>query len=109
MCKFLNYYTHDYQAIETVVQDVFVRLWEEYRGKDITYIKTYLYASARNRILNYLRDHKNRTALLEKWAYIELEHNKATDCIDRDEFCLLLQAAVDALPEKYSFCAKKSG
>lgn len=30
ICRFLNYYTHDYQVIEGVVQDVFVNLWEDY-------------------------------------------------------------------------------
>ena len=97
---FLNYYTHDRQAIETVIQDVFVKLWEEHRGKEINYIKTYLYASARNRMLNYLRDEKNRTVLLEKWAQVEMESRKAEDCVDRDEFFMLLQHAIDVLPER---------
>lgn len=53
---FLNYYTHDEQAIEEVVQDVFVYLWKESDNLNITYLKTYLYSSARNRMLNYLRN-----------------------------------------------------
>lgn len=73
ICRFLNYYTRDYQVIEEVVQDVFVCLWEDYEGKEIQYIKTFLYNSARNRMLNYLRDEDNHTVLLEKWARIELE------------------------------------
>lgn len=100
ICRFLNYYTRDYQAIEEVVQDVFVTLWEEYEGKDIQYIKTFLYNSARNRMLNYLRDEENHTVLLEKWARIELEKGRAVDCVDRELFYQLLQAAVEALPEK---------
>lgn len=100
ICRFLNYYTRDYQTIEEVVQDVFVTLWEEYEGKDIQYIKTFLYNSARNRMLNYLRDKENHTVLLEKWARIELEKSKAVDCVDRELFYRLLQAAVESLPEK---------
>lgn len=100
ICRFLNYYTRDYQAIEEVVQDVFVILWEDYEGKDIQYIKTFLYNSARNRMLNYLRDKENHTILLEKWARIELEKSEATDCVDRELFYQLLQAAVESLPEK---------
>ncbi len=100
ICRFLNYYTRDYQAIEEVVQDVFVVLWEEYEGKDIQYIKTFLYNSARNRMLNYLRDKENHTVLLEKWARIELEKSEAADCVDRELFYRLLQAAVESLPEK---------
>ncbi|WP_455637698.1 RNA polymerase sigma-70 factor [Parabacteroides sp.] len=100
ICRFLNYYTRDSQAIEEVVQDVFVTLWEEYEGREVQYIKTFLYNSARNRMLNYLRDKENRMILLEKWARIELEENEATDCVDREAFSQLLQAAVESLPEK---------
>lgn len=100
VCRFLNYYTRDYQAIEEVVQEVFVNLWVDYQGKEIQYIKTFLYNSARNRMLNYLRDKENRTVLLETWAHIELEKNEASDCVDRELFYQLLQTAVESLPEK---------
>ena len=78
----------------------FVCLWEDYEGKEIQYIKTFLYNSARNRMLNYLRDEENHTVLLEKWARIELEKNESVDCVDRELFYQLLQAAVESLPEK---------
>lgn len=100
ICRFLNYYTRDCQVIEEVVQDVFVNLWEDYEGKDVQYIKTFLYNSARNRMLNYLRDEENHNVLLEKWARIELEKNESIDCVDRELFYQLLQAAVESLPEK---------
>lgn len=100
VCRFLNSYTHDRHAIEEVVQDIFVKLWEEYQGKEIHFIKTYLYNSARNRMLNYIRNEERHSFLLEKWAKIELESKGAADCIDRDEFFLLLQEAINTLPEK---------
>ena len=100
VCRFLNYYTRDYHAIEEVVQDVYVNLWQEYQGKEIHFIKTYLYNSARNRMLNYLRDKENHTVLLEKWAKIELENRGASDCVDKEAFYRLLQAAVETLPDK---------
>lgn len=100
ICRFLNYYTRDYQAIEEVVQDVFVCLWEDYEGREIQYIKTFLYNSARNRMLNYLRDEDNHAVLLEKWARIELEKNESVDCVNRELFYQLLQAATESLPEK---------
>ena len=51
-------------------------------------------------MLNYLRDKENHTVLLEKWARIELEKSEAADCVDRELFYRLLQAAVESLPEK---------
>ena len=91
LCYFLNYYTHDEQAIEEVVQDVFVYLWKESANLNITYLKTYLYSSARNRMLNYLRNEHTRTIVLERWAKMELEERQAQDCIDRAEFFLLFE------------------
>jgi len=98
VCKFLNYYTRDERVIEEAVQDVFVKLWEEREVQDIQYIKTYLYNAARNKILNELRDLKNRNVLLENWAKREIENQQAEDCVDMNEFVLLLQATVETLP-----------
>lgn len=100
ICHFLNYYTRDLYAIEEVVQDVFVTLWESRHKSDIRYIKTYLYKSARNRILNYLRDEDTRKTLLENWSKDEYRKDYSTDCIDRNEFDWLLKRAVESLPPK---------
>jgi RNA polymerase sigma-70 factor (family 1) len=98
VCRFLNYYTRDLSVIEEVVQDVFVKLWEERETLEIKYIKTYIYNAARNRILNELRDVKNRNILLENWAKRELENQQSNDCVDMNEFLQLLHASVETLP-----------
>ena len=98
VCRFLNYYTRNETLIEEVVQEVFVRLWEERETLEIQYIKTYLYNAARNKILNELRDERNRNSLLEQWAKRELENQEAEDCVDMNEFVQLLQATVETLP-----------
>ena len=98
VCRFLNYYTRNEKFIEEVVQDVFVKLWEERENLEIQYIKTYLYNAARNKILNELRDERNRNLLLEQWAKREFENQQAEDCVDMNEFVQLLQATVDTLP-----------
>jgi RNA polymerase sigma-70 factor (family 1) len=98
LCRFLNYYTKDLSVIEEVVQDVFVRLWEDRDTVEIQYIKTYLYNAARNKILNYIRDERNRNVLLEQWAKRELENQSADDCVDMNEFVELLQETVQTLP-----------
>jgi RNA polymerase sigma-70 factor (ECF subfamily) len=100
ICRFLNYYTHDSFAIEEIVQDVFVHLWNERHSQDIKFIKTYLYCSARNKMLNYLRDKENHDQLLNKWAQQQLNEQGERDCVDRNEFSRLLQIAIEELPEK---------
>lgn len=100
LCTFLNYYTHDKQLIEDIIQDVFISLWEERDTINIFYIKTYLYNAARNKVLNSLRDEQNRSLLLQGWASRELEKQKARDCINMEEFSSVYQQAIDSLPEK---------
>jgi RNA polymerase sigma-70 factor (ECF subfamily) len=100
LCTFLNYYTHNKQLIEDIIQDIFIRLWEERDTINIFYIKTYLYNAARNRVLNLLRDEQNRSLLLEGWASRELEKQKARDCVNMEEFSSVYQQAINSLPEK---------
>lgn len=100
ICRFLNFYTNDYQTIEDVVQEVFVKLWNEKDLKEIRYIKTYLLNSARNRMLNHLRDTENHKELLTEWAKSELELLNSTDCVDRNLFIVYLHEAIDDLPIK---------
>ncbi len=98
LCKFLNFYTRDVSVVEEVVQDVFLKLWEDREVLEIQYIKTFLYNAARNRMLNELRNSQNRNMLLEQWATQELERDSAEDCVDMEEFVSLLRERVDNLP-----------
>ncbi len=98
VCTFLSYYTHDQDLIEDISQDIFIKLWEDRDTVNIFFIKTYLYTAARNRMLNYLRNEHNRSVLAEKWALSELEKQKASDCVNMDEFYSVYEKAVDTLP-----------
>jgi RNA polymerase sigma-70 factor (family 1) len=100
VCQFLEYYTRDVAAIEDVVQDVFVSLWENKDYLEIQYVKTYLFNAARNRILNYLRNNKNREALLSDWIKKKEMEESSTDCYDIEEFSTLLNKAIDLLPDR---------
>ena len=88
------------KLLRKLYKSFFVYLWKESDNLNITYLKTYLYSSARNRMLNYLRNEHTRTIILERWAQMELEERQAQDCIDRAEFFLLLQDTIEALPPK---------
>ena len=43
LCQFLKYYTANRATIEEVVQEVFIKLWEDRDVLQITSVKTYLY------------------------------------------------------------------
>jgi len=100
LCRFLIYYTTDRMIIEEVVQEVFIKLWEERDVLRIESIKTYLYTSARNRMLNYIRDEKRRNTLLEQWVQHETEKRRGDECFDIEEFTQRVQHVIDTLPDK---------
>ena len=58
-CAFVKRYISDHGAVEDVVQETFINLWEK-RGiySDMVYFKAYLYKSLYNNALFYLRQHK---------------------------------------------------
>ena len=88
LCCFLNFYTHDGAVIEDVIQEVFLKLWENKDCIEITYIKT------------YLRDEENRHQLLENWFNQQLEERKYKDCFDMDALTKVVNQAIEQLPEK---------
>lgn len=100
LTQFLSYYTRSQQLIEDVIQDVFIKLWEEKDRLNIFHIKTYLFRSARNLMLNNLRDQKNRSLLLERWANELIEDSEAQECINMQMFEKHYQEAINTLPPR---------
>lgn len=101
LCKFLLFYTKDAHIIEDIVQEVFLALWENRDSIEISYIKTYLFQSAKNKLLNYLRDEENRSALLEKWYREQLESRiPAEERFNTDALLKIIDKAIESLPEK---------
>jgi len=100
ICKFLNHYTRDRFIIEDVVQEVFVKLWEDKDFLEVSYVKAYLYNAARNKMLNCLRNVINQTTILEQWSKEKKETDNSWDCYDLDEFSEILNKAIDTLPAK---------
>jgi RNA polymerase sigma-70 factor (ECF subfamily) len=100
LCHFLNFYTQDITVIEDVLQEVFLKLWENREEIEIQYIKTYLFHAAKNRVLNHLRDEQNRHYLLKNWFDQQNQDRQGKECFDIEQFTLLLNKAIDQLPPK---------
>ncbi|MDD2243403.1 MAG: RNA polymerase sigma-70 factor [Bacilli bacterium] len=99
LCKSLNYYTHDVNAIEDAVQEVFVKLWENRDEIQIDYIKTYLFTAARNRILNYLRDKKLHEDRLKNVLH-EIKSTQGNDISINESRHKVIETAINTLPLK---------
>ena len=100
LCRNLSFYTHDIGAIEDIVQEIFVKLWNERDLYEIDNLKTYLSVCAKNKMLNYLRDEQTRKNLLNTWAKNTNEVSKAINCVDEKELGLLMLQAINNLPPK---------
>ncbi len=100
LCQFLNLYTKDVYAIEDIVQDIFYNLWVNRDFLQIKHLKSYLYASARNRMLNHIRNENLHTSLLANYMVEEKELQEAYECVDKEAFDHQLEKAIDGLPVK---------
>jgi RNA polymerase sigma-70 factor (ECF subfamily) len=103
LCRFLSFYTQNAQAVEDIVQEVFLSLWENRNTVEISHIKTYLFQSARNRMLNYLRDEKNRSVLLEQWFEEQMQmrnKNSGAGNFDTGKLLKSVEKAIESLPRK---------
>lgn len=100
LCKYLLLFTKDMAVIEDTVQSIYVKLWEDRDTISINYVKTYLFVSAKNRILNSLRDQKRRRDILQEFFVDELAKEQAEDTINIDEFLSLVENSVSELPPK---------
>jgi RNA polymerase sigma-70 factor (ECF subfamily) len=86
--------------IEDVVQSVFIKLWEERETILVTHIKTYLFVSARNRVLNSIRNEQKRRDLLQDYFVNELTKEHAEEIINIEDFFQHVEASVEQLPAK---------
>lgn len=97
---FAEKYIYDSDRAHDIVQDVFLRIWENaeqlvLRGS----IRHYLFTSVRNGCLNYLKslqiEDRNNRKYAE--AYIESQN---VDMVDDEELLARVRQVLDELPEK---------
>ena len=95
-CAFVKRYIPDHGAVEDVVQETFINLWEK-RGiySDMVYFKAYLYKSLYNNALFYLRQHKVSE---DVDPGIEDDTESALNAIIEEEVHREIIAAIDKLP-----------
>jgi len=86
---------------ESIVQDVFLRLWQKRREIMITLsLQNYLFRSVKNHCINYIEHQKIKT------GYQDMVIKNETDRIEYSEFFLefglmnKIQTAITALPKK---------
>ena len=102
LCAFALQYIDDRNSVEDLVQDFFVYLWiEAPRLKIKSSLKSYLFASIKNRCLDYQKHHK----ITEKYrSFIlfssEKEDNSMEHYFAESELRLAIQSSQEKLPPR---------
>jgi len=101
LCLFAEHFVRNHAEAEEIVQDIFVRLWENKSRITIaTSVKNYLFRSVKNRCLNFLQHKKIETRYAEK-LLAEAEQSTPDDT-DIIESGLLhkIEETINSMPQK---------
>jgi RNA polymerase sigma-70 factor (ECF subfamily) len=94
-------YVSDLDQARDLVQDLFVHLYENRTGIQITSsLRSYLYQSVRNRCLNYLDQQKSHREHQEKIKVSASEETNLEAEIERNEMEHRIFRVVDTLPQQ---------
>jgi RNA polymerase sigma-70 factor (ECF subfamily) len=101
LCAFANKYLEDLEAAEEVVQDLFVKFWENREKNEIpNSLRSYLFTAVKNACLNQLKHLKIKEQYKQ---HNERELNSASVSADEEfeasELDLKIKSAIEALPE----------
>src|SRR5665647_771477 len=100
LCRFAFSIVHDEDAAHSLVQDVFVKLWENRAALEhVEQLTPYLTAMTRNHSLNYIK-RENRNIQLSKIPVDAQTGNSTENQIDADAFEEQLIIALSLLPER---------
>ncbi|SDE35284.1 RNA polymerase sigma-70 factor, ECF subfamily [Pricia antarctica] len=97
--KFVFFKTRNLDEAEDIVQEVFVKLWEDCANVYYGTVKSLLYTMANNLFLNVLK-HKNVVLKHRKLNVKDRTHESPEFIMLEQEFFELLERAISDLPEK---------
>ena len=97
LCRYAYTLLEDETISEDIVQELFIYLWEKRHEISVTTsVKYYLFGSVRNKTLNYLRDNRKFTQLLQETDSSVYEDMS----VETEELYRLIEEAVESLPQK---------
>ena len=100
LCALANVYLNDPDSSQNVVQDVFVRFWENRdSAKHITQLSPYLTSMVRNRCIDEIRKMKSRDNLHYRLE-VQTEDNNVENYTLSREFEENLVSALSLIPER---------
>ncbi|WP_163321784.1 MULTISPECIES: RNA polymerase sigma factor [Draconibacterium] len=99
LCKFVFDMIKDKLASEDLVQELFIKLWNNRRSLTIDQnVAAYLYRASRNSALNYIRNEKNRTKIIGE-IIINNQAQFYEPMVEK-EFLMIVEECINNLPER---------
>ncbi|MEO1051881.1 MAG: RNA polymerase sigma-70 factor [Bacteroidota bacterium] len=94
-------YIGDPELAESVVSDVFFKLWKKRKEIQInSSFQSYLYTSVRNKSLDYLRREQTRQKEDESYLHNrQAEHSNPVDIFNAEELFNKIETAINTLPK----------
>jgi len=104
--RFIFLYIKDSSAVEEIALDVFTTFWEKRKNIEIKLsLKAYLFQTARNRTLNYIRDNVNYETIGIDTITGLFEEDHSLEVRELEN---LIEEAICSLPEKCQEVFRKS-
>jgi RNA polymerase sigma-70 factor, ECF subfamily len=102
LVRFAIGYVHEGQLAEEIVQDVFIKIWENSSKISIeSSVLAYLYTSVRNAALNFIKHEKTQKKYEKEEAEIpKTEDTPLEEKVDMNFFRTILSKALSNLPDK---------
>ena len=103
LCLFANKYIDNMEASKDIVQDVFVKIWEDkIEFQDESNIKSYLYTSVKNKSLDYLKSKRVKTT--DRLSQDDIEYLETEPFFLREVVVLetskIIEEAINTLPNR---------
>ncbi len=113
LCRYAIRFVHHPEIAEEIVQDQFIYLWEKRNALTIhTSVKAYLYASVKNKSIDYLRSRFAKVLFVNEELSYEIKTTfDPHSTLEDQELSEIITKAIKALPEKCSiiFSMKRFG
>lgn len=97
--RFIFFKTQDIQLAEDILQDTFIKLWDNCDNVDYSKVKPYLYSIATNLFLNIVKHNKVKQKHKDSVSFSSDNQSPEFIMIEQ-EFLEKIEAAIASLPEK---------
>lgn len=99
LCAYVFSIINDYAASEDIVQELFIRFWNDRdKIKVSENVTAYLFKASRNTALNYIRGKSNREKSHQNIIFQDIVIDR--DFLEEEEFISSLHACIETLPER---------